>query len=240
MGLPAPRPPKPAASVYQLKEHDKVCLVPRLSLSELLTINGLVREICERSAEVMLLAKRDHVASLRCLYADVPNLRFKFLESWAGHEGVFDDVEKRGYRVVPLPSFREACPYTLLGLSHALAAEKFVVSRSLGAERAVHEAVVRAVGPTYIVVHHDESRPIRRDLVPEGIPVVDVRDPQFRTDCIFDWIQTIDGALQFHGIDSCFLLMADALALRARKYFHAYASPTTAATRFRDVITIWG
>lgn len=92
----------------------------------------------------------------------------------------------------------------------------------------------------YAVVHHDESRPIRRDLVPQHLAVVDVRDPAFRTDNLFDWITVLDHAAQLHAIDSCFLLVADMLALRCRKFLHAYTSPAVTAARYTDVIAIWG
>lgn len=225
---------------YDLEDFGKVCLMPRLSLSELLAIGGLVRAVCERSSDVMLVCKRDHVSSIRCLFADLRTaLRFKFVDSWAGHQTVLDEVEALGYKIIPLPTFRETCPYALLGLDPGLRTERFALTRSQDGEKQLHDAVVRAVGPTYVVVHEDHTRRIRRELLPAGLAVVDVRDPKFRTSSIFDWIRVIDHAVHFHGIDSCFMLMADMLALRARKYCHAYASPTTSATRYVDVITIW-
>lgn len=226
--------------VYQLEDTPKVCLLPRLTLGDLIAVNGLVRAVCERAKDVMLVAKRDHVQAVRCLYGDIGDLRFKFVDSWAGHGAMVDEVQARGYVVVPLASHREACPYALLGLRSSLGPEKFMLRRSLPAEAALHDKVVAAVGPVYVVVHRDEARPIRSHLIPEGYAVVDVRDPRFRTDNIFDWIRVIDHAVQLHAIDSCFLLMADYLNLRARKFHHAYASHTVGTARFNDAITIWG
>ncbi len=234
---------------YQLAECDRVCLLPRLSLSDLIQISGLVRTICERSTDVMVLAKRDHVRSIRNLYGDIANARFTFVDSWdqlvarTGGESLLAQVEARGYRLVPLPSFREFCPYAMLGLEAALARTAFRLQRNLGEERALLERVKAEVGSVYAVVHDDEGRAIRRDtLIPAGLPIVSVRDPRWRTANIFDWVQVIDNASQFHGIDSCFMALADALDLRARKYCHAYADRATLprAAMFRDVIVVWG
>lgn len=226
--------------VYQLKNEDHVCLLPRLSLSELIHLNGLVRTICERSTDVMLLAKRDHVRPIRMLYSDVPHLRFKFVDTW--DDATYDAIEKAGYRLVPLPSFRQACPYALLGMEASLAQTALHVHRNTEAEAALLARVRQRVGSTYIVVHDDEERKIRPDLIPSGHKVVHVRDPEFRTANLFDWVQVIDAAVQLHAIDSCFVTMADALCLRARKFCHAYANPSMSGrpSPYRDVITVWG
>lgn len=248
---------EPPAAVYP-QDLDKVCLLPRLSLSELIYISGLVRAlVCSRREEcdVMLLAKRDHVRPIRNLYADIPGVRFKFVADWddltkettptttgaaAGASSLLDDIRAQGYRVVPLPSFREACPYSLLELSPALARTEFRLQRNLDEERALLDRVRREVGDVYVVVHEDEARRIRPQLLPAGVPAVRVRDPAWRTENVFDWVQVIDSAIQFHGVESCFLLMADALDLKARKYCHSYAEATTRNRpgAYRDVITI--
>lgn len=236
-------------TVYQLQSCDKVCLLPRLSLSEVMYISGLVRAVAAQSTDVMLLAKRDHVRPIRTLFADLPSVRFKFVESWdelskpgASGASLLEYIEGQGYRLVPLPSFREACPYTLLGLESSLARCRFAVDRDEGAEHSLLERVHDEVGPTYAVVHDDDSRRIRRHLIPEGLPVVRVRDPRWRTANMFDWAQVIDHAIQFHGIDSCFLLMADLLGLKPRKFCHSYCDATSASRPgvYRDVITVWG
>jgi len=229
-------------SVYQLHDCDKVCLLPRLSLSELIHISGLVRAISERSTDVMLVAKRDHVRPIRNVYYGMENVRFTFVESWAQIGGVLDRMEADGYRIVPLPSFREACPYTMLGLEISLAESGLAVQRHADSERALLERVRAAVGPTYIVVHDDEERRVLEYLMPEGIPRVHVRDPVWRTPNPCDWIRVIDHAVQFHGIESCFLLLADSLSLRARKFCHAYCNPAMSGRPcgYKDVIVIWG
>lgn len=222
----------------------KVCLLPRLALSDLIAINGLVRTLCAESDDVMVVAKRDHVGPIRSLYGDVPSLRFKFVDSWSSlHSpdgGVLSDAEKAGYTIVPLPSFRQSCPYALVGLHASLARTAFVMRRSQDQENALLRRVRDAVGQTFVVVH-DDTRRIRRDLLPRGYATVSVRDPAFRTPNIFDWIAVIDNAVQLHGVDSCFMLMADYLALKARKYVHTYADTcrTANAKYSSDVVLIF-
>jgi hypothetical protein len=248
MGNPRP-PPPPARAEYAVADGERVCLLPRLALSELIVLCGLVRGLCARAADVMLLAKRDHVRSIRNLYGDLPGVRFKLVDSWealytpanAAGETVLEEMARLGYRVIPLPSFREACPYRLLGVDPAARQHEFRLRRGLPEEGALHDRVVAAAGGTYVVVHDDEARPIRRELLPRGYAVVSVRDPRFRTPNAFDWVRVIDGAVQFHGVDSCFMLLAEFLALRPRKYLHAYASGGGApqCCVYRDVVTIW-
>lgn len=250
------RAPAAPDTVYQLRDADRVCLLPRLSISELVHLSGLVRTICERSTDVMLLAKRDHVRPIRTLYADIPNLRFRFVDSWDdaygstkddddddnGGGSLLDQLEAKGFRLVPLPSFREACPYALMGLPVSLARTALEACRNPEAEAQLLRRVRAAAGQTYLVLHDDEERRIRRDLVPSGMPIVHVRDPLWRTENPFDWAAVIDHAVQLHGIDSCFVTMADALGLRARKFCHAYANPQMSGrpTPYHDVITVWG
>jgi len=240
----------PTGDVYQLDGCDRVCLLPRLSLSELIHIGGLVRAIAERATDVMLLAKRAHVGPIRCLYGDLPNVRFHFVDDWdqlylpstERGETLLERLEQKKFRVVPLPSFREACPYAMLGLPVGLAQTEFRLHRNLEDERRLLDLVTAAVGSTYVVVHDDPERRIRPSLTPDGLRVVSVRDPAFRTGNPFDWILVIDQAVQFHGIDSCFLMMADALDLRCRKFCHAYANPTSHVRpgAYRDVVMVWG
>lgn len=234
-------------AAYEIKPGERVCLLPRLSLSELIALTGLVRSLCVNHCQVMILAKRAHARSIRNLYGDMPGVRFKLVESWddvyaapKDRDTMLDELERHEYRLVPLPSFREACPYKLLGLDPDAAEYEFQLQRNLADEQALYDKISNEVGCVYAVVHDDESRPIRKAGLPENLPVVSVRDPRFRTANIFDWIQTIDRAVQFHGIDSCFMLMADCLSLRARKFLHVYASPTVPGKgTYRDVVPIY-
>lgn len=217
------------------KALDRVCILPRLSLSELLHISGLVRSVCGRASDVILVAHRDHVRSIRNMYDGIPNLTFKLVTRYT--HAMLDSVEQQGYHIVPLQTFRSVCPYAVMGLDPLLAYSQFVTHRLLENERELHDIICADVGPVYAVVHDDESRKIRKDLLPQGIPIVSVRDPKYRRGSIFDWVQTIDHAVQFHGIDSCFAMMADMLALRARKFVYC---EDHSSYKYKDVVPILG
>lgn len=224
----------------------KVCLLPRLSLCELIAVCGLVRAVCSRSIDVMLLMRKDHVSLVRHMFEGVPNLRFTRVDSWdALHRGntptgesLVDSLEKHGYSLIPLPSVRDMDVYAIMGLGRELMHTGFTVSRNVATEHALLEKIVSAVGEAFVVMHDSGTRRIKREAITSSYPVVDVRDPAFRTPNIFDWITVLDRAIELHAIDSCFVMLADVMALRARKYVHAYASPKL-PRHYRDAIIIW-
>jgi hypothetical protein len=228
------------ANHYDVHDGDMVCLLPRLAVSELLALAGLVRHLCTaRSADVMLIANRAHLGPLRTLLGDVTDVRLKFVDDWGQLPDVLPEIEKAGYRVIPLPGFREVSACRILGISEADARFEFQVHRRLAVEHALHAKIVDAVGPVYAIVHDDDTRRIRRGLLPSSLPVVSVRDPRFRTDNLFDWIYAMENAAQCHFIDSCFMLLADSLALRTRKFLHAYACRTGPHYRYHDATVIY-
>ena len=201
-----------------------VLVLPRLSLSELMHASALVRELCDRHGWIVVLTARRVASHVRHLFADIGNLRFRFVDSWAGARPLVHRAEAEGMTVIPLPSYRESCPYAAAGLDREMAWTRFQVSReSEGRQRALLCAVRDSVGNEYVVVHDVPGRELRRDLVPD-MPTVHVRD--FPTASPFDWIQVMDHAAQIHAIDSHFLQLADKLDLRASKYCHAYVTET--------------
>lgn len=236
----------PYGMYYDVSPGDRICLLPRLSLAEVMHIADLVRALAERAAEVVLVAKREHARSVRPLF-DGTDVRFKFVTGWDevynGSPSVLEEMQRLGFKVVPLPSFREACPYLIMGEDPPQPGASLAVSRNPEAEQALLERVRATAGTVYAVVHDAPGRRVRRDLIPDSLPVVSVTDARFASPNVFDWVQVIDEAVQFHGIDSGFLMMADALGLRCRKYHHAYASAQTSPAltnhRYRDVVTIW-
>lgn len=217
-------------------DNERVCLVPRLSACELIAVCGLVRAVCSRSSEVMLLVRKDHVGLIRHLFDAVPNLRFTRVDS-TGDAAVLDSMERNGYKLIPLPSVRDMDVYALLGLSRDLLHTGFTVVRNISAENALLDKVVHAVGESFVVLHDSHTHRIKRDAIASSYPIVDVRDPAFRTWNILDWITVLDRAIELHAIDSCFMMLADILALRARKYVHAYPG-TKLPRHFRDAIIV--
>lgn len=232
-----------AAPAYDVSA-PRLCLLPRQSLTELLAVSPLVRELCVAKDEVMVVVPPKYAACLRNVFGDVPNVRFRFAKSWteAVSAAALAALRASGHEVVPLPSARQACAHALLGLDPRGWRADFLLHRSLPAEEAQWRRVQAAVGDTYVVLHDDprDGRVIRRQLLPPGLPVVDVRDPRFRTANPLDWIQAMDRAVQVHAVDSCFLFLADLLALRPRKHLHAYAGrAATSRHIYRDVTPIF-
>jgi NAD(P)-dependent dehydrogenase (short-subunit alcohol dehydrogenase family) len=210
--------------------------------------SALVRRLARRRHHVLVVLRRRYLREALAMLADVPGVRFKLVDSWQSlwqsspeSPSVLEALQRKGYQLVPLPSFRDVCPYVTLGLKSSLAWSGLRVRRrDVDAERALHERVQREVGGVFAVVHDDEERRIRPELLPAELPVVHVRDPRFRTGSVFDWITTIDKAVHLHGIDSCFLYMACALGLGARRHCHAYANQAGAVmTPYPGTVFIW-
>lgn len=207
----------------------RVCVVPRPALTDLMAVSGAVRHLADRGVHVMVVVHKRHASSVPRLYMDAgTGVRFTFVDDWDADgqppAAVMDGLQAKGYAVVHLHSVRDACPCAALGVSAGKARAAFRVSSDRAADDLL-DRIVQAVGPTFVVVHDAGDRRIRRQLLPQGLPVVDVRDPAWRTPSIFDWAHALGQAAELHAIDSCFVLMAEAMSLRARRVLHAYASP---------------
>lgn len=232
-GRPAPPPPSPLA-------RDRVCIVPHLGLGDMIVLNGLVRETCKDSEEVLLFVKKAYVSSIRSLFGDIKNLRLKFVdeahELYAHQCRLMRDAVAQGFELVLLgqhsgsedwkaldPVWSRAL-YRQAGMDPRDMHTQFNVARQPGREQAMLQHVRRCVGDIYVVVHDDPSRGfvVDRSHLPAGMPEVHVDDPRWRTSNIFDYAAVIDNAMQLHAFDSCFMLMADFMCLRARKFCHTY------------------
>lgn len=227
----------------RVNEDTKVCLLPRLAICDLIALCGLVHHLAQTCREVMVVAHRKHVHEVKALYGDAPGVRFTFINGWGdlyGSHDVLSTARRAGYEVVPMASVGDCCPYRLLGVDAAEYRTGFRLTRRLEDEQDLHDRIVRELGPAYVVVHDDESRPIRNELLPPGMPVVRVRDPRWRRPSVFDWIRAIDGARELHVVHSCFAMLADALALRPSRVLHAYASPCGARARHTASRVIYG
>lgn len=248
----------------------KVCLMPRLSAAELMYVSGLVRALCDKGRdkglEVMVVARKDHVNVVKALFGDLPGVRFTFVTGWVetwkvpldgggAQQTPLARLEGMGYTLLPLPSYRDVCPYAIVGMPATLAATGFKVQRDMVTERRLLDLVKEVTGgKPYAVVHDEPHRRIRSHLIPDTLQTVRTDDPRFdgfRNSPFHSpihWVQAIDHAVQLHAIDSCFLMMAELLALRPRKFCHAYASDTAQTATgspyrpavYTDAITVWG
>lgn len=217
-------------------DNEKVCLLPRLSMCELLEVCGLVRTVCSRSIDVMLVLKRDHVSLVHSLFGDLRNLRFTCVDAWHGPE-LHTTLGAKGYKLIPLPSTRDVNVYDVLGIDRSIMHTAFDIRRNLVAEQALFGRVKQAVGTTFVVVHDAPARRLKpKALRSVTLPIVRVED--FHTPNIFDWIGVLDHAIELHGIDCWVMVLADILALRPRKYVHAYAC-SKLPRHYRDAILVW-
>ena len=227
-----------------VRVHDgaKLCLLPRLAICDLIALCGLVHHLAQTCQAVMLVAHRKHVHEVKALFGEA-NVRFTFVNGWGdlyGPRDVLAAARQAGYEVVPIASVGDCCPYRLLGVDPLEYKAGFRLARRLEDEQDLHDRIVHEVGPAYVVVHDDESRRIRDDLLPPGVPVVRVRDPRWRRPSVFDWIRAIDGARELHVVHSCFAALAHALALRPPSVLHAYASPCGARARYAATRVVYG
>lgn len=239
---PPPSPPRfqtvPAGSV------SRVCLIPHLGLGDMFVLNGLIRHTCETYDDVLMFAKRAYAGTLRLLFADLPNLRLWFVDEYpdlyADGARALREAVARGYALMPLgvhaqylgapsagwraldPQWTRAL-YAQAGLDPGLMFSGFRATRST-IEDKLHERVEKLLGCTYVVVHDDPSRGqvLDSSRLPAGVPWIHVDDPRIRTDNVLDYARVIDNALEFHGIDSCFLWMAAFMCPKVRKVCHAY------------------
>lgn len=208
----------------------KKCVVLPFQLSEFIALSGVVRHLCAGSTtDVMLLADRDHVSSLRPLFAGVPKLRFKFVRP-EEVPPTLKALRDAGCDIVRLRGMRVSDPYAAMGISQtALDVERHATS-----EAALLRATRQAHGDGYVVVHGDY---IRTELLPPRAGVVRLPPPAAGN--IFNWAGVLEHAAEFHAVDSSYLLMADALSLRTRKFLHTYASAHPTHKYSADVVTIW-
>ena len=226
-----------------------VCIVPHMGMGDMIILNGMIRVKCREHRNVMLVVKKAYANSLRSLFCNIPNLRLKFVEEchelYANDFRMVRDIRAMGYALLPMgvhtvENWRALDPlwshalYRQMDLDPDLMYSEFHVSRNLDREAMMLHAVRDAVGMVYVVVHDDPRRGyvIDRECLPPGLPVVHVDDPRWRSDNIFDYAQVIDNAVQFHGFDSCFMLMADFMHLGGRNFCHTYFKDADMPERF--------
>jgi len=115
--------------------------------------------------------------------------------------------------------------------------------RDAAAEEALYARVVAKHGHEYVVMHQDAARGfhIDRRLLPTNLPVYDVHDPEVTTNNIFEYGLVLERARAVHGMDSCFLLLADRLpGVTCPLICHAYARDnSTLPGLYRKPAMVW-
>ena len=218
-------------SAIDQETHGKFAILPHMGLGDAFVQKGLVASIAERADEVVLIGKKRYEKSLFSIYDDIENLSFflvdddKDVSPAFGADGkAWLALEKQGYAVIPLgyhtgnedwlktDTIWSRCLYKQLGVQPSAMHAKFgkiAVDEVKAAD--MLEKVVDKLGCTYVVVHDDPGRDMKIDeaWLPAGVPVVHVDDPLIKSDRLPDYLALIENATEFHGIDSCFALMAD-------------------------------
>jgi hypothetical protein len=224
----------------------KLCIVPHMGMGDMIVLNGMVRTMCDRAEACIMVAKRAYASSVESLYGDIKNLRLLLCNECNDVSEIFgsdgetlESIRRAGFDIVrigyhtgnaswqALDAVWTRALYRQVGVAPELMYARFHVSRHDTAETECAKAFRAAAGGDggYIIVHDDPSRGLLIDpaLLPSGIPVIHVDDARVRRSNIFDYAKAIEGAVAFHGIDSCFMLMIDFLQLEVRRVLHAYA-----------------
>ena len=211
--------------------HGKFAILPHMGLGDAFVQKGLVATIASHADDVVLIGKKRYEESLFAIYDDIENLSVVFVDddkdispAFGADGRAWRALEKQGYAMIPLgfhtgnddwlkkDTMWSRCLYKQLGIQPSAMYSKFgkiAINEVKAAD--MLEKVVTDVGCTYVVVHDDPGRDMKIDesWLPAGIPVVHVDDPRIKSDVITDYLTLIENATEFHGIDSCFALMAD-------------------------------
>lgn len=218
-------------STVDKESHGKFAILPHLGLGDAFVQKGLVASIAEQATDVVLIGKKRYEESLFAIYDDIENLSIVFVDddkdispAFGADGKMWSALEKQGYAVIPLgyhtgnqdwlkkDTIWSRCLYKQLGIQASAMYSKFG-KLSIDEVKAADmlEKVVTELGHAYVVVHDDPGREmkIEESWLPAGIPIIHVDDPRIKSDVITDYLTLIENATEFHGIDSCFALMAD-------------------------------
>jgi hypothetical protein len=91
------------------------------------------------------------------------------------------------------------------------------ITRDAQREQALYDRVV--TNPNYVVVHlegSDHRAKFDPGIIPAGWQTIEITA---QTDCIFDWLQVLEGAQSLIMVDSVFANLVDQLAIGDDRYF---------------------
>ncbi len=219
----------------------KLLIMPHMGLGDTIIMCGMVRWFA------------------RSLFADLPNVDILAVDddhvispAFGADGSLLREFETKGYALLRLgmhstekgpdhPVFAHRF-YLQAGLSPSLSHSMFHFPRNTAAEEALYRNVVKKHGSRYIVLHEDATRNLRIDraLLPVNVPMYNVHDSEVRSDNLLDYSMVLERARAFHGIDSCFGLLADRLQLRGPHVCHAYARDVgTLPGLYKRPVTLW-
>ncbi|MEI7766674.1 MAG: hypothetical protein WCJ97_04450 [Phycisphaerae bacterium] len=111
---------------------------------------------------------------------------------------------------------------------------KFEVTRDREREDEVYNTIVKS--EKYIFLHDDAARNLKLDtsLLPDGVSVV--RPEPGVSDTIVDYLTVMERAVEIHGMDSSFALLADSVIDNKKMYLHRYVRQGISSASYRKFI----
>jgi len=213
-------------------KNKNVLILGHLGLGDTLIMYGMVRYYAGCYDRVAYVAKRRYRNACEQLFANLDNVDVLYIEddheispAFGANPEILRSYERNGFDVIRIglhaphgtpmprdPVFAKNF-YLQVGLDPSMTHALFEIERSREREIDLYRRVVRKHGLHYVVVHQDETRGlfVKPEHIPPRIPVYDVDDPEVRSDNIFDYCMVLEKAYEIHGMDSCFMLLADRL-----------------------------
>ena len=213
----------------------RLLLLTHLGMGDMLACNGMVRQLCERSGELLLVCKERNRRSVAFMYRDLPNLKLlpvredRDISPRFGSDGaLLRRLEADGYTLMLLGmhssgDWQQGCVsyvdalYAQAGVHPYTRYTHFKVLRDRAAE-------LKGPDGDYVFMHDDADRgfQIFKQLPPATALVCPPPLSGAPDDNIFDYCAAIERALAVHVIDSCFAHLVDLLCLNPERHLHAY------------------
>jgi hypothetical protein len=210
----------------------KTLILGHLGLGDTIIMYGMVRYYAMGSDHVMYVAKKRYEKACTQLFSNLDNVDLLLVNddadispNFGADPAMLEGYERAGYDVVRIglhASKNQKLPrdpvfarnfYYQVGLDPSMTHSFFDLRRSCEREVDLYKRVVRKHGLKYAVVHQDATRGlfVRPEHLPSNVSIYDVDDPEVRSDNIFDYCMVLEKAYEIHGMDSCFMLLADRL-----------------------------
>lgn len=217
-----------------------VFLLGHLGLGDMLICNGMVRRAARGGRQVVVVCKARSCTAAKHMYRDLANVHLLPVEDdccisprFGGDGRVLQAMAQAGYEVVllglhrghlaPGSGFADAF-YDQVGIPRDVRYTEFHVDRPPSSAMLELPA---AAGGAYVFVHDDADRGfiIQDDRLPK-LPIVrpGKADGRPGSDNVFNYWRLMEGAHEYHGIDSVFSHMADLLdLLPGSRFLHCTA-----------------
>ena len=229
-----------------MPRESRVFVLAPLGLGDMFVLRGLLAELAETKA-VAFAVKAAYAAHAARVLGDLVQIvpvdgggAPEPADLLAGIGVYYKSWRSQGYEILPLGgNFAEFTVewhglhecwadrlYLQCGLDPGLRYSAFGAPPGLAAAADASKVLAARVrelagGQPYVLVHDDAARPLDVSRLPAGLARVHV-DDVWAAD-LFEYVDAIAGAAEFHGINSCFMHLVDHLDLPVKAVCHAYA-----------------